>query len=165
MTVHSCMYYVLHLYIYLCMSLPISDAATFSGDRSSFHLSLAFWLSPFLPSLMFEHSPQLWCLFFSVHSFSGGTECFTVRRFERERERERERETGCIAHWIVLAFKLNYIGRAGTSTRAGRAYPFFCLSGTFQEKGVRCFSFLLHFFSRRCLQSRNRTMEHVRSCE
>ena len=82
------------------------DAATFDDDRCSLNLSPAFWLSPFLPSLMFKHSLQLWCLFFFV-TLSSVARNASLRAASRERERERERETGWIAHWIILAFKLN----------------------------------------------------------
>ena len=63
---------------------PTLQLLTATVVRSTCHLHSG--LSPFLPSLMFKHSLQLWCLFLFVHSFSGGAECFTVRRFERERQ-------------------------------------------------------------------------------
>ena len=66
----ACVHSQLHVWCCTCAChfvAPIpADAATFDGDRCSSNLPLAFWLCPFLPSLMFKHSLQLWCLFFFV---------------------------------------------------------------------------------------------------
>ena len=52
---------------------------------------------------------------FLRHSFFGGAECFTVRRFERERD-----GMHCALNNPSVQTEL----REGTSTRAGGAYPF-----------------------------------------
>ena len=154
-------HYVLHLYIYLyMMSLRNSDAAILDGDRCSFNLSINVTCILVVSILAFADVQTFSAAFMSVFLRSLFLRWHRMLHCALLRERERERERDGM-HCALNNPSVQTELRAGT-TRAGRAYPFFLLSRTFQVKEVRASPFFI--FSLRCLPGRNRPIEHVHSC-